>query len=152
MLLLTYFCSMDILQDIPVMVSQMKLRWKIFQYHIILSQVSGINLVQLGVTKIKSFPFTEITVKSLYTMVFFATMRIMIQQQSQAEEISTDSTEAKSSNSQNGFLKKTIIMAWSWILLLILFGYAFLEGKITIIKIAYMGLFFIFNVLFQVSF
>lgn len=30
MLLLTYFCSMDILQDIPVMVSQMKLRWKKF--------------------------------------------------------------------------------------------------------------------------
>lgn len=28
MLLLTYFCSMDILQGIPVMVSQMKLRWK----------------------------------------------------------------------------------------------------------------------------
>lgn len=75
-----------------------------------------------------------------------------MQQQSPAEEISTDSTEAKSSNAQNGFLKKTIIMAWSWILLLILFGYAFLEGKITIIKIAYMGLFFIFNVLFQVSF
>lgn len=114
--------------------------------------------------KIDHHPIIEISAKSFFTMVFFTTMRIMLQQQKLKKEVIgnpessdielsvlSDNTLAVETDKDYGFWNKVFVASWCWILVLILFAYGFVEKRITLIKIVYMGLFLFFNISFQVS-
>jgi hypothetical protein len=117
--------------------------------------------------KIPEYPVKELGAKSLLTVAFLYSKRIMLQQNKlrKRAELNADAQSNRSSIQnlinvfpsgmtwhRNQTFHVIVIWIWTWITALTLFGYDFMGDTISLFKVTYMGLFLMFNILFQISF
>jgi piezo-type mechanosensitive ion channel component 1/2 len=137
--------------------------------------VSGINLPQIGFIKYLHYPIAPIVVKSAFTVMFWASLRQMLQERALERKSSTFAEMVaplqltvgaataregvqKTEEKESAFVKKAaalinafLIKFWIFIVVITLFLCGITGTQMTGFRIAYMGLFLSFVLTFQVS-
>lgn len=137
--------------------------------------VNGINLPQIGFIKYAHYPIGPIMLKSVFTVMFWASLRQMLQER-QAEKQSTALSDMvaplqltvgaataregiqKKPEKESVFITKAgkfinafLIKFWIYIVAITLFVCGITGHQMTGFRIVYMALFLIFVLTFQVS-
>lgn len=139
--------------------------------------VSGINLPQIGFIKYLHYPIAPIVVKSVFTVMFWASLRQMLQERALERKSSTfaemvaplqltvgaatardSGVNQKPEEKESAFVKKAAVLInaflikfWIFIVVITLFLCGITGTQMTGFRIAYMGLFLSFVLTFQVS-
>ncbi|XP_050433590.1 piezo-type mechanosensitive ion channel component isoform X6 [Adelges cooleyi] len=135
--------------------------------------IQGWNLEQIGFTKVLHFPIKPLLIKTLYTAMFWITMRQYMQERREARSHSAvanmiaplqvtvgtatamggDSTTKGSQLMQRIGEKAKIILTkfWIWVVAFVLFGIGITGERMTIFRIIYMALALVFLLIFQLS-
>lgn len=139
------------------------------------SSINGtaINLAQIGFIRYAHFPCIPLVVKCLFTVMFWITLRQLIQEQRQKRQRSTiadmvaplqvtvGAALAPKPDNKNSseFIKKTgiflnelLVKVWIWFVVIVLFVSGMAGNRMTGFRIVYMALFLLFLLFFQVSF
>lgn len=135
----------------------------------------GINLAQIGFIRYSHLPIKTILLKSLFSVMFWITLRQMFQERRMAKQKSTladmvaplqvtvgaatadlaPQAEGKKSSefmTKAGiFLNSLLVKVWIWIVLVVIFVSGMVGTRMTGFRIAYMALFLVFMLFFQVS-
>lgn len=157
LLLINYIYGMDLTDDeLPIKV-----------------ETKGISLAQIGIIKYREYPCGPLILKSLFTAMFWITLRQMIQEKRaqrkhstladmvaplqvtvspaaaipQKPEPKTSAFVAKTAKIINAFLVK----GWIWIVAITLFIFGISGQRMTGFRIIYMALFLFFVITFQLS-
>ncbi|XP_058124616.1 piezo-type mechanosensitive ion channel component isoform X1 [Anopheles coustani] len=143
---------------------------------------SGINLEQLGFVRRLEYPCVPLLVKSLFTTMFWISLRQLIQEKhterresmianmaaplqlpvgaattaATGPSPSSDRSQEKKSSAivtrMAKFFKSFMIKFWIWVVALTLFLSAIIGNRMTVFRIVYMVLFLCFVLTFQFSF
>ncbi|XP_035907443.1 piezo-type mechanosensitive ion channel component isoform X16 [Anopheles stephensi] len=143
---------------------------------------SGINLEEVGFVRRTEYPCVPLLVKSLFTTMFWISMRQLIQEKQTERRESmianmaaplqvpvgaattaatgppsvTDQPPKKKSSAvvdkMAKFLRSLMIKFWIWVVALTLFLSAIIGNRMTMFRILYMALFLFFVLTFQFSF
>lgn len=139
------------------------------------SSINGtaINLAQIGFIRYAHFPCIPLVIKCLFTVMFWITLRQLIQEQRQKRQRSTiadmvaplqvtvGAALAPKPDNKNSseFIKKTgiflnelLVKVWIWFVVIVLFVSGMAGNRMTGFRIVYMALFLLFLLFFQVSF
>nr|CAD7432632.1 unnamed protein product [Timema monikensis] len=138
-------------------------------------KVEGFNLKQIGFVKALYLPIRPILVKSLYTIMFWTTLRQFMQERFEQRSSSTledmvaplqitvgTATRGFSMSSEpqpspfmtklGACLQAFFTKFWIWVVAIMLFGISFVGTRMTVLRIIYMALFLVFILTFQVSY
>lgn len=139
--------------------------------------MKGIHLDQIGFVRYPNFPCVPILLKTLYTCVFWVTMRQYFYEREIARQSSAlahlaapfqvtvsaatsdlgpatqaaDNKKSKIIMRLGSFVKQCLLQLWIWIVVLALFFCAIYGQRMTAFRITYMALFLTFVITFQVS-
>ncbi|XP_058452791.1 piezo-type mechanosensitive ion channel component isoform X2 [Malaya genurostris] len=140
--------------------------------------ITGINLAQIGLIKYRDYPCLPLMIKSLFTTMFWISMRQMIQERQMERRTSaiadlaaplqvtvgaatTAASRAERSpdKKSSAFITRTgalinsfLIKFWIWVVAITLFLSGMTGNRMTGFRIIYMALFLIFVLTFQFSF
>lgn len=138
------------------------------------SQMKGINLDQIGFVRFAEYPGIPILKKTLFTCVFWMTMRQFFYEREIAHQSSAlahlaaplqvsvsaatsdmgptpANKKSKLFNRLGSIVKQCLLQLWIWIVVLALYWLAINGERMTAFRITYMALFLTFVVTFQVS-
>lgn len=128
-------------------------------------QSTNINLIQIGLIKYTNYPVYPLLVKSLFTISFWVSLRHMISERNDKEQlISRINSQISRINllKQNEehysetvrkvakVLNRICVFCWVWIIISILFTMAITGEKMTFLRILDMTFFFVYLLIFQV--
>lgn len=139
----------------------------------IIQQMKGINMAQIGFVRYTEWPCNSILLKTLFTVVFWITMRQHfyekeIKQQSStlahlaapiqvSVNAATSDLDAPKDHKSKPFhrlakmLKHLLLQLWIWVVVITLFLCGAYGQRMTAFRIIYMALFLVFLISFQVS-
>lgn len=134
----------------------------------------GLSLEQIGFIRYTSYPCIPLLLKTLFTVTFWLTLRQMKYETSLDRQTSTlahlaapfqvtvsaattdlgpkaETKKSKIMMKAGAAFKSILLQLWIWIVVFALFFYAIIGEKMTVFRIAYMVLFLVFVITFQVS-
>lgn len=137
----------------------------------------GISLIQIGFIKDPCLPCRHLLMKSVFTLMFWITLRQLAQERRQQRQSSTladmvaplqvtlgaataDMTARAADKDQKEerfwkrvliFLNDLLIRFWIWIVVIMLFVSGIAGERMTVFRIGYMLLFLVFITMFHVS-
>lgn len=134
----------------------------------------GLSLEQIGFIRYTTNPCIPLLLKTLFTMTFWLTLRQMKYEASLDRQTSTlahlaapfqvtvsaattdlgpkpETKKSKIMMKAGAAFKSILLQLWIWIVVFALFFYAIIGEKMTVFRIAYMILFLVFVITFQVS-
>lgn len=136
--------------------------------------MKGINLDQIGFVRYKEYPALAILRKTMFTCVFWVTMRQYFYEREIARQSSAlahlaapfhvtvsaatsdmgptpANKKSKIINRLGSIVKQLLLQTWIWIVVLALFCSAITGQRMTAFRITYMALFLTFVITFQMS-
>lgn len=136
--------------------------------------VDGISLEQIGFIRVTTYPCIPLLLKALFTFTFWLTMRQMKYEATLDRQASTlahlaapfqvtvgaattnmdpkpETRKSKIMMKAGAAFKSALLQIWIWIVVFALFFYSIYGEHMTAFRIAYMILFLVFVVTFQVS-
>lgn len=135
----------------------------------------GINLKQIGFIRNSHYPIRHIMFKSLFTIMFWITMRQMIKENKKQKQKSTladmvaplqvtvgaataDLAPQGGADKSSELMKKlgaifnsVLLKSWLWVVVFVLFTSGMAGQRMTGFRIMYMTLFLVFLIVFQVK-
>ncbi|XP_063226263.1 piezo-type mechanosensitive ion channel component-like isoform X4 [Bacillus rossius redtenbacheri] len=136
-------------------------------------ELPGVNLRQIGLVKCLRLPVAPLVAKSLYTVMFWLTLRQFMREQFEKRTASTLQDMAAPLHITVGtasaglpeqldtspFIKHVgelvqgfLTKFWIWVVAIMLFAISFVGTKMTVMRIIYMALFLFFILTFQISY
>ncbi|XP_024082959.1 piezo-type mechanosensitive ion channel component 1 isoform X5 [Cimex lectularius] len=134
--------------------------------------VSGLNLKQIGFEKVAHYPIKPLTIKILYTLLFWITLRQHNQQKWEARNktamadiaspfhlgLGPAAMPSGATSKTSAFVDKfgsicrgILTKFWIWVVACILFAIGIAGERITIIRIVYMSMALLFILTFQLN-
>lgn len=135
-------------------------------------QMKGINMAQIGFVRYAEYPCKAILLKTLFTVVFWMTMRQHFYEQEIKQQSSTlahlaapiqvsvtaatsdmdqpKEHKSKPFNRLAKMVKHLLLQLWIWVVVIALFLCGAYGHRMTAFRIIYMTLFLVFLILFQV--
>ncbi|XP_039278744.1 piezo-type mechanosensitive ion channel component [Nilaparvata lugens] len=132
-------------------------------------EIKGFNMKQIGFEKHPDYPVTPLFIKTMFTMMFWMTLRQYNREKWEASNAAAladmatplqtgtpSPTEAQTKTSQfiqdiGQYLREFLIKYWIWVVAIFLFFIGISGERMTIFRIVYMALALIFVLTFQLS-